>query len=114
MLDGTSGTEMIGWDEEKILQTLQSELDELLPGISRCIIFQKYYRWLHAEPKSPIGRSRNIAAYRRNITPDSRVLLAGDYMGMPFTEGAAETGQWAASHLIKSNNGFPGSANQTR
>jgi oxygen-dependent protoporphyrinogen oxidase len=100
MLDGVSGSEMIEWDDDKILKTLLPELDEVLPAISHHIIFQKHYRWLHAEPKSPIGRSKNIAIYRKNILPDCRVLLAGDYMGMPFTEGAAETGQWAASQLI--------------
>jgi oxygen-dependent protoporphyrinogen oxidase len=52
-------------------------------------------------PLSPIGRSRNVARYRGSINGSTRVYLAGDYMGMPFTEGAAETGKWAAEALIK-------------
>ncbi len=32
----------------------------------------------------------------------TRVFLAGDYMGLPYTDGAAETGQWAAEALIES------------
>jgi oxygen-dependent protoporphyrinogen oxidase len=58
------------------------------------------YRWLNAEPKSPVGRSRKINDYRESITKINKVILAGDYMGMPFTEGAAETGLWAASSIL--------------
>jgi hypothetical protein len=29
-----------------------------------------------------------------------KVILAGDYMGIPCTEGAAESGQWAANALV--------------
>jgi oxygen-dependent protoporphyrinogen oxidase len=105
MLDGKSGTQMIEWDEEKVLQTLLPELDEMLPGVSSNIVFQKLYRWKHAEPKSPIGRSRHARDYRKNISPDTKIFLSGDYMGMPFTEGAAETGAWAAAHIIKNAGG---------
>lgn len=104
MLDGKSGAEMIGWDDEKILKTLFPELQEIIPGISENVVFQKAYRWSHAEPKSPVGKSRNIRKYRKNISPNARVFLAGDYMGMPFTEGAAETGAWAAAQIIRRKN----------
>lgn len=98
---GKSGAEMIDWDEAKVLEALMPELEEVLPGVSRNVAFSKLYRWRHAEPKSPIGRSKAIGEYRNNISPHARVLLAGDYMGMPFTEGAAETGAWAAAQIIK-------------
>lgn len=101
MLAGKSGAQMIEWDEKKIWQTLLPELDELLPGVSSNIVFQKLVRWKYAEPKSPIGRSRDVRDYRKNISPDTKIFLAGDYMGMPFTEGAAETGAWAAAQIIK-------------
>ena len=29
-----------------------------------------------------------------------KVILAGDYMSIPCTEGAAESGKWAASALV--------------
>lgn len=101
MLDGISGKTLIELDDESVLQTLMPELEHLLPGISHHIVFQRVYRWLHAEPKSPVGRSKNIEIYRKRTSQNSRVLLAGDYMGMPFTEGAAETGLWCATHIIK-------------
>ncbi|MCB9134378.1 MAG: FAD-dependent oxidoreductase [Anaerolineales bacterium] len=101
MLDGKSGAEMLAWDEQSILETLLPELEDVLPHISLYIVFKKLYRWHSAEPKSPVGRSQNIRAYRNNISPNTRILLAGDYMGMPFTEGAAETGKWAAEQILK-------------
>lgn len=102
MVDGKSGNEMIEWTDETIFQTLASELDTLFPKFSSNIVFHKLYRWKHAEPKSPVGRAKNISKYRKQASKQQRVLLAGDYMGMPFTEGAAETGLWAASSIMKS------------
>ena len=37
------------------------------------------------------GGSAEYPDYRRSCAPDREVLLAGDYVGMPATEGAAET-----------------------
>ncbi len=34
------------------------------------------------------------------MTEKNGVILAGDYLGMPFTEGAAETGLWAAKTIL--------------
>lgn len=100
MLDGKSGAKMIEWDDEKILQTLLPELEDIFPRISDSIVFNNLYRWKHAEPKSPVGRAKNIREYRNQISRNHRVVLAGDYMGMPFTEGAAETGLWAALAIL--------------
>jgi len=30
-----------------------------------------------------------------------KVILPGDYMGIPWTEGAAESGDWAATALVE-------------
>ncbi len=101
MIDSKSGNEMINQNDDYIFQTLVEELDVLFPKFSSNVIFHKLYRWKYAEPKSPIGRAKNIFKYREEISPNSRILLAGDYMGMPFTEGAAETGLWAASSIAR-------------
>lgn len=105
MLSGSAGATMQTWEEAQVLQALLPELEGILPGLSRQIIFSKLYRWPLAEPKSPVGRSRNIAAYRENGSRQCRVLLAGDYLGMPFTEGAAETGRWAAEQILRTGSG---------
>lgn len=100
MLSGTAGKRMINWGKEEILSSVLEELVLYFPNIIKHITFTKIYRWLYAEPMSPIGRSRNIKEYRVKTTGENQVFLAGDYMGMPFTEGAAEIGKWAASKII--------------
>jgi oxygen-dependent protoporphyrinogen oxidase len=100
MLCGEAGKAMIKQDEESIITTVLAELEHYIPSISENIAFTRVYRWLNAEPKSPVGRSRKINDYRESITKINKVILAGDYMGMPFTEGAAETGLWAASSIL--------------
>lgn len=100
MLSGIAGKEMINLKKEEILKSIFEELNSYFPNITEHITFTKIYRWPYAEPMSPPGRSKNINGYRAKITNESRILLAGDYMGMPFTEGAAETGKWAASRII--------------
>ncbi len=101
-LSGEAGSEMIDWEEETILPVVLEELEKYFPGVCGHILFTKIYRWREAMPRSPVGRSNNIARYRASITPSTKVFLAGDYMGMAFTEGAAETGKWAAQSLMQS------------
>lgn len=101
-LSGKAGKEMIEWDEEAILPVVLKELDKYFAGLSGKIRFTRIYRWKEAMPLSPIGRSKNVARYRESINGSTKVYLAGDYMGLPFTEGAAETGMWAAEALMKS------------
>ena len=100
MVDGRSGAEMIAWEETRVLQEILQELDRWLPGASRAIEFHRLYRWERAEPRSPVGRANAIAHYRATALTDQRLLLAGDYMSMPFTEGAAESGRWAAHRVL--------------
>jgi oxygen-dependent protoporphyrinogen oxidase len=70
-----------------------------LPGIGGAVTMTHLIRWSAAEPRSPVGRARAVAAYRRQARPDRRVLLAGDYVAFPWTDGAAESGEWAAAEL---------------
>jgi oxygen-dependent protoporphyrinogen oxidase len=100
MLSGRAGKEMLQMEKEEILDTIFKELKPWFPNISEHIAFTRITRWPYAEPMSPIGRSKNINTYREAINNKTRIFLAGDYMGMPFTEGAAETGKWAATQVI--------------
>jgi len=97
MLSGEAGKKMIPLDDEEILTAVMAELSRYLPDISKNIAFTRMYRWHNAEPMSPVGRSRHIQQYRAGIRKNQQMIPADDYMGMPFTEGAAETGYWAAS-----------------
>lgn len=103
LLSRKSGKTLIDWGDEDILSAVLSELEKYLPNISNNIVFSKIYRWSNAVPMSPIGRSKTIKKYRET-TKNKQVILAGDYLSMPFTEGAAESGAWAASKVIKNEN----------
>ncbi len=100
MLSGQAGKKFLHVEKEGILDAIFKELQPWFPNISEHIAFSKITRWPYAEPMSPVGRSKNITLYREAISGKTRIFLAGDYMGMPFTEGAAETGNWAATQII--------------
>ena len=96
MLTGRAGRKYINADDDSILTEVRSEMNSYLPGVADCVVSARVYRWISAEPMSPVGRCSNILQYRRSVTGQTRVVLAGDYLSMPFTEGAAESGIWAA------------------
>ena len=100
MLSGRAGSMLIDRDEDHVLSVAFRELEKYLPGITGAVVFTRVYRWADAEPMSPVGRCRNIRRYRETLKDSAGVILAGDYLGMPFTEGAAETGNWAASRIL--------------
>ena len=103
MLSGKTGKKMMKMSEEKIILQVLKELEFYIPNISNKIAFTKLFKWRYAEPLSQIGRAKNIEKYRKNMNKDSLVYLAGDYMSMPFTEGAAESGLWVALKLQEHN-----------
>lgn len=80
---------------EAVLQWLELRW----PGISRAVVDHRVQRWPCAEPLSPVGRARAIAQYRAELVPKRRIVLCGDYLGMPWTDGAVETGLWAAERI---------------
>lgn len=100
-LSGTAGKQMIDWKEDAILPVVLNELDKYIGNVSESIRFTRIYRWNEAMPYSPVGRIKNVARYRESITESTKIFLAGDYLGLPSTEGAAETGKWAADTIIK-------------
>jgi len=101
-LSGKAGSEMIDWNESDILAVVLKEMEKYFVGISENLLFTKIYRWKEAaDPMSPVGRCRNVAQYRSAVNGSTKVFLAGDYMGLPCTEGAAESGKWAAETLMR-------------
>ncbi len=106
-LSGTAGAEMIGWSDDDVVSAVLREMDEYFAGISRNVLFTKVYRWKEAMPMFAPGRSRAVARYRSGIGPSARIVLAGDYTGLPYTEGAAETGAWAARTLLRNIGSAP-------
>ncbi len=100
-LSGEAGSEMIGWNDRDVLAAVLEDVERFIAGISTSLIFTKIYRWKEAAAMTPPGRSRNIARYRNEVDPSMGVFLAGDYMGFPCTEGAAESGKWAAEAIMR-------------
>ncbi len=101
MLSDEAGRELMHCPDEEVLIRVLPELERYFLGLSETVRFARIYRWEEAQPRSPIGRSKAICVYRRTCGPDRRVLLAGDYTGTPATEGAAETGVWAAGRILR-------------
>jgi oxygen-dependent protoporphyrinogen oxidase len=101
MLSDAAAQKCMVLSDDELLQTIQPEIEAYAPGLFAARIDTHCYRWPQAEPRSPVGRARAISDYRRTAGM-RRILLAGDYMGAPYTEGAAETGAWAASQVAQS------------
>jgi oxygen-dependent protoporphyrinogen oxidase len=102
MLSNKASKSMMFDKDDSIVKTVVSEALNFLPGLSNKISSTRIYRWKHAEPYSHIGRAQDLVHYRNYRSLEERVLLAGDYMSMPFTEGASESGRWAAEQILKS------------
>ena len=101
MLSGSAGRRLLQAPEDQVLAEVIPELRHYFPGIDRKIAFAHFCRWPEAEPRSPVGRSRDLWQYRQQWHPGMKVILVGDYMSIPCAEGAAESGHWAASALAE-------------
>ncbi|MCC7067936.1 MAG: FAD-dependent oxidoreductase [Burkholderiales bacterium] len=100
MLGHETAIRAIALPDDAIVREVVAELSAWLPGISGAIDSAHVQRWPAAEPLSLVGRARAIAEYRATLPDSRRILLAGDYLGSPWTDGAAETGTWAARRLL--------------
>jgi protoporphyrinogen/coproporphyrinogen III oxidase len=92
---------MMDWPDERVVNAVAADVERLFPGASAAKQFARVVRWREGMPKSPVGRARALAEYRRTRPRDCRIWLAGDYMGMPWLESAIETGNWAAGRVMQ-------------
>jgi len=99
-VDSAAAGAMLDLPDEKIVAAVLPDIERFFHGATESMRFAQIVRWPRALPKSPVGRSRNLAEYRRSRPPARRLLLAGDYMGIPTFESAAETGFWAADGIL--------------
>jgi len=91
---------MMQWSDEQIIDAAAADVERLFPGALAARRFARVVRWPEGMPKSPVGRARALAEYRRTRPATCRVWLAGDYMGLPTLESAIDTGRWAASRIL--------------
>jgi oxygen-dependent protoporphyrinogen oxidase len=90
-----------------VVERVRQWLDLRWPGMGAQAVAHHVTRWAHAEPLSPVGRARAIERYRAGMAAQRRIVLCGDYMGMPWTDGAVETGLWAARHIGRASGRQP-------
>jgi len=91
---------MMDWPDEQVVGAVAEDIERLFPGAFKTKQFVRLVRWPEGMPKSPVGRARALAEYRRTRPATCRVWLAGDYMGLPTLESAIDTGRWAASRIL--------------
>jgi oxygen-dependent protoporphyrinogen oxidase len=91
---------MMDLSDDEIVAKVLPDIERFFPGVTATKRFAHIVRWPNALPKSPVGRSRDVAEYRKSRPSAKRVLLAGDYMGLPHFESAIETGMWCADQII--------------
>jgi oxygen-dependent protoporphyrinogen oxidase len=102
LLGHDSALALMTLPDDEIVAAAAVDAERFVSGLATQIAATRLYRWKHAEPCSQTGRARDIAEYRENGNAlGRRVWLAGDYMSMPFTEGAAESGKWAADAILE-------------
>jgi oxygen-dependent protoporphyrinogen oxidase len=86
-------------DEPAVRAAAIQALTPFLPPLPGLVVDTQLARWEQAMPHTPIGQAARVRQYRHHLSPDSRVVLAGDYLGFPWTDSAAYNGFWAAQHL---------------
>jgi oxygen-dependent protoporphyrinogen oxidase len=99
-IDSDSAIAMMNSSDDEILAAVLPDIERYFHGATAAKRFAEIVRLPIALPKSPVGRSKDLAEYRRAEHP--RLLLAGDYMGMPHFESAIETGMWSADRILAS------------
>jgi oxygen-dependent protoporphyrinogen oxidase len=83
-------------DDADLAAQLESELGELHPELRPQVTARRTMRWPIFVPAYPVGRARELAAFRARLAPGP-VQLAGDYLYGPMMEAAVHAGQDAAA-----------------
>jgi oxygen-dependent protoporphyrinogen oxidase len=99
MLGDVAAREWMDRDDTAVVNEVLAWLRTRWPDLPAGLVASQVHRWPLAEPLSPPGRARAVLHYREATAPTRRVLLCGDYTGLPWTDGAAHSGQWAADRL---------------
>jgi oxygen-dependent protoporphyrinogen oxidase len=111
MLRNEEACRMMPLSDETVIAEVVGEASRYFPALAQGVTRIRVFRWPLAEPCSSIGRASDLRRYRElcALRPP-RIVLAGDYMSMPYTEGAAESGVWAAQLITDAaNRSQPGS-----
>jgi len=101
MLRHEEACRLMSLPDDAVIAETVGEAGRFFPSLARQVRRGLVFRWPLAEPCSPIGRASDLRRYREDcaLRPPP-IVLAGDYMSMPYTEGAAESGVWAAQSIL--------------
>lgn len=95
---GTLARTLLGKTDEEILRAYTDDLDQVLgAGFGGSVVEARVQRWETGAPYCFPGRGALQPALTRR---DSRVFLAGDYLGTLYTETAVQTGFSAAQEAV--------------
>lgn len=84
-------------DDAAILDRMQNDLDDVLPGVNGHLVEAEVHRWPAGSPYCFPGRGALQPTLTRR--GNGRVFLAGDYLGTLYTETAVRTGLTAAQDV---------------
>lgn len=87
-------------DDPTVRTAAVAAISPLVPGLTDRVTDTRIVRWEQALPSVPPGHARAVTTYRSGVTPADPVVLAGDYLGFPWTDSAAFNGRWAADRLL--------------
>jgi len=83
-------------DDSELAAQLESELAALHPELQPRVTARRTLRWPVFVPSYPVGRARELAAFRARLARGP-VQLAGDYLYGPMMEAAVRAGQDSAA-----------------
>lgn len=101
MLGDTTARRFEACPDATVLQEVLAWLRARWPTLPQGVTAHRIHRWPLAEPLSPPGRARAVQAYRDTLPAGSRIVLCGDGTGLPWTDGAVDSGLWAAARLAE-------------
>lgn len=93
MLGGPAVPGLLDADDEEVIRAVVAELSDLVPEAGRGLVGATVRRWRAALPWVAPGQAARAARYRRAAEAEpARVILAGDYLGLPFTDSVTTPG----------------------
>jgi oxygen-dependent protoporphyrinogen oxidase len=99
-LGGACFPEVLQWSDERILQTVQDELRQLLQ-VSEPPLFSRIKRWHRAMPQNGLGHSQRVERIEQFVEKLPRLELAGNcYHGVGIPH-CIRSGQQASDRLLK-------------
>ena len=100
-LGGACSEDVLQWSDERLLQTVQDELRQLLQ-VSKPPLFSRIKRWHRAMPQCVLGHAQRVERIEQSAAKLPRLELAGNaYHGVGIPH-CIRSGQQASDRLVKS------------